>query len=262
MAFSLDISAVSIPGAPSATSAVSSGLSDTSKSLVDKITSDPGALFSNPMVGSVNVMGASIDKVQSSLAGIASGPAEGTGAISAAQAQSYLSGQGLQDLRSSMGNFMVHTDRLSGLLQSQGISSPGLQQVMAIGTQMQTMMTLINGASGCLSALGGATGIFSQGTVDSSSSQIAGLADRINGGLATIGDITDTITSTSNLVKGIMDKDSQFLQNCVNQLQSAAVGMVMESLNSNPCMKFMFENISNKNPGGLLDVLGKPIVSQ
>jgi len=259
MAFSLDTSGINIPGIPTSVPAPTSGISSTSLSLVDRITSNPGALFSNPMVGTVNFMGNSVDSVESKLQSIAAGPVIGTGKISAAEAQSYLAGQGLQDLRSSMGNFMVHTDRLSGLLQSQGISTPGLQQIMSVGRQMQTMMTLVNAASGCTSALGGATGIFSQGTIDGETSKLADIGEQISNGVATIADLTQTVTNVTNTVNGIIDKDSQFLQNCVNQLQAAAVGLAMEAASKDPCIAFLFQSVSNLNPGGLLDILSKPL---
>ena len=259
MAFSLDTSGINIPGLPTSVPAPTSGISPTSLSLVDRITSNPGALFSNPMVATVNFMGDSVDSVQSRLQVVASGPVGGTGKITAAEAQSYLAGQGLQDLRSSMGNFMVHTDRLSGLLQSQGISTPGLQQIMSIGKQMQTMMTLVNAASGCTSALGGATGIFSQGTLDGETSKLNSIAEQITIGVATIADITQTVTNVTNTVNGIIDKDSTFLQNCANQLQAAAVALAMEAASKDPCIAFLFQSVSNLNPGGLLDVLSNPI---
>lgn len=264
MAFNLDISNIKIPGAPDVPVPAASGITDTSKTLVDRITSNPGALFSNPMVGSMNFLGGSVDRLEFAMRRRARTemiPTPGQ-AITPAAARLFLGGQGLvniQNLRSNMGNFMVHTDRLSGLLQSQGIATPGLQQIMSIGKQMQTMMTLINASSGCLTALGGATGIFSGETIDAETSKLDQLTERIISGAATIAEVTDTVVGASNLIKGIMDKDSQFLQNCANQLQASVVGLALEALNSDPCMAFMFQTVSNKNPGGLLDILSKNI---
>lgn len=250
-------SSITSPIVPTSTS----GISDISKTLVDKMTSDPGSLFSNPMINSVNFLGDSIGRVETRLTSIASGQLQDA-SISQSAASAYLSTNPLQDIRTSMGNFMMHTDRLSGLLKSQGIKAPGLQQILSIGLQMQNMMTLINASSDCLTVLGGCTGLFSQDTFSGFTNQVNNLLTQMERGAATIADITDTMVGVSNLVRGIADKDSQFLQNCVNQLQAASVALVLEALDSNPCAHFIFDTVSNKNPGGLLNVLSKPIIKQ
>jgi hypothetical protein len=158
-----------------------------------------------------------------------------------------------------MGNFLMHTNRLSGILAGQGIQAPGLQQILSIGTQMQGMMSMINGASDCLVVLGGATGLFSGGQLSSATEQVASLLSRIDNGLVTITEIAQRLSEVANLVKGIMDKDSRFLQQCVNQLQTAAVGMAIEALDANPCVHFLLDQVKNTNPGGIMDVLAKPI---
>lgn len=261
MAFDFDFSHIpsglSLPTLPTSTT----GISDVSKSLVDKITTDPGSLFSNPMTNSVNFLGDSITKLETKMTGISTG-VEFSPSITQADAAAYLSADPLQDVRTSMGNFMMHTDRLSGLLKSQGIQAPGLQQIMAIGTQMQTMATLLEAGSGCLPVIGGATGLFSQDAFNGHVATIEGLLSRIERGAATVADITNTVVGVSNLIRGIADKDSQFLQNCINQLQAAAVGLTLEALDKNPCAHFVLDTIKNTNPGGVLDVLSKPIAKQ
>jgi hypothetical protein len=259
MAFSLDFahipSGLALPTFPT----TSSGISDVSKSVMDKITTDPGSLFTNPMIGSVNFLGDSTTRLETTLQSIASGDLV-NGGISQSEASNYLSLDPLQDVRTSMGNFMMHTDRLSGLLRSQGIQAPGLQQVLSIGVQMQNMMTILQAGSGCLPVIGGCTGLFSEEDFLGFTNQLNNILTSLERGAATIANITDTVATVSNFIRGIMDKDSQFLQNCVNQLQAAGVGLVLEALDSNPCAHFLFDTISNKNPGGLLNVLSKPII--
>lgn len=259
MAFDLDFSHISsslaIPNLPSSPT----GISDISKSLVDKITSDPGSLFANPMINSVNVLGDSITRLETNLTNISTG-ALPNDSITQADASQYLSSDPLQDVRTSMGNFMMHTDRLSGILKSQGIQAPGLQQIMSIGTQMQNMMTLLEAGKGCLPVIGGCTGLFSQDAFNSFTGSVEGVLSKMERGAATIADIAQTMANVSNLIQGIANKDSQFLQNCVNQLQSAAVALTLEALNSNPCAKFVLEQVSNRNPGGLMNVLSTPII--
>ena len=260
MAFDLDFahipSGLELPTIPTS----SQGISDVSRSLVDKITTDPGSLFSNPMINSVNFLGDSTTRLETTLPNLASG-ALTSPSISAAEAQEFLAGDPIQDIRTSMGNFMMHTDRLSGILKSQGIQAPGLQQLLSVGVQMQNMMTLLEAGSGCLPVIGGCTGLFSSDAFAGYTSQIESLLTRVERGVATIADIADILAGVANLIRGIMDKDSQFLQNCINQLQAASVGLILEALDSNPCAHFLFDTVSNKNPGGLLNVLSQPIVS-
>jgi hypothetical protein len=257
--FNLDFSHISssltIPVLPT----TGTGVSNVSKSLVDKITTDPGGLFANPMINSVNILGDSVTRLETNLTNISTG-ASINGSITQADASAYLSTDPLQDVRTSMGNFVMHTHRLSGLLKSQGIQAPGLQQVLSIGTQMQNMMTLLEAGKGCLPVIGGCTGLFSQDAFNTFTGSVAAVVSKLERGAATIADITNTLVGVSNLIKGISSKDSQFLQNAVNQLQSAAIALTLEALNSNPCAHFVFDTISNKNPGGLLNVLSKPIV--
>lgn len=235
-----------------------SGVSNVSKSLLDKITTDPGSLFSNPMVGSANLFGDSLTRLETTLTNISSGDLQVDG-ISQSEATAYLSTDPIQDARTSIGNFMMHTDRLSGLLRSQGVQAPGLQQILSIGVQMQSMLTLLQAGSGCLAVLGGATGLFSGDALAGFTNRVLGVLTAVERGVGTIANIVDTLTVVANLIRGIISKDSLFLQNCINQLQAAAVGLILEGLNSNPCAKFVFEQVANKNPGGLLNVLGQPI---
>jgi hypothetical protein len=259
MAFDLDFShissAIPIPTLPTSTT----GISNVSKTLVDKMTSDPGSLFANPMINSVNVLGDSVTRLETRLTSISTGQLPND-SITQADAAQYLSGDPLQDVRTSMGNFMMHTDRLSGLLKSQGIQAPGLQQIMSVGTQMQNMMTLLNAGKGCLPVIGGCTGLFSQDSFNTFTGRVEGVLAQMERGAATIADITNTLVGVSNLIKGIASKDSQFLQNCVNQLQSAAVALTLEALDRNPCAHFVLDTIKNTNPGGVMDVLSKPII--
>lgn len=259
MAFDLDFahvpSGIELPTLPTSVS----GVSTTSKVIMDKITSDPGSLFSNPMVNATNLLGDSVTRIESSLTGIAAGTITNP-SISQSEATNFLALDPLQDIRTSMGNFLMHTDRLSGILKSQGIQAPGLQQIMSIGAQMQNMMTLLEAGKGCLPIIGGATGLFSSDTFSGYTSQIESLLTRLERGAATIADIADLMGTVSNLIRGIMDKDSQFLQNCVNQLQSAALGLALEALDKNPCAHFLLDTVSNKNPGGIMNVLAKPIL--
>ena len=261
MAFNLDFSHIpsglSIPTLP----ASPSGISDVSKSLVDKITTDPGSLFSNPMIGAVNVLGDGVTSLETKITGISTG-VEFSPSITQADALAYLSTDPFEDVRTSMGNFMMHTDRLSGVLKSQGIQAPGLQQIMSIGMQMQNMATLLDAASGCLPVIGGATGLFSQEAFNQHAGTVAGILSRVERGAATVADITNTLAGVANLIRGIADKDSQFLQNCINQLQAASVGLILEALDANPCAHFVLDTIKNTNPGGVLNVLSKPLIKQ
>ncbi len=254
MAFNLDFSHIpsglEIPKLPS----VSEGFSDTTQSLLDKMTTNPGTLFANPMVRDTNFLSDSISRLETYITDVSNGSLTNPN-FTASDASTFISTDPFQDVRTSMGNFLMHTGRLSGILKSQGIQQPGLSQILSIGLQMQNMMSILGAGSECLAVLGGATGLFSQDTFKSYTNDVANLLNKIERGAATLADIADQIALISNAIRGIMDKDSQFLNNCVNQLQSAALGLALESMNENPCAHFIFDTISNTNPGGFLNVL-------
>jgi len=259
MAFSLDFSSVpsSLPLPTIPTSAP--GASAVSKTMVDKITSSPGSLFSNPMAGASDAFSSGVNRLENMMKGIAANTTPNQ-SITQSQAASFLASNSLQDMRSSMGNFMMHTGRLSGLAQSHGIQAPGLSQIMSIGTQMQSMMTLLEAGKGCLPVMGGCTSLFSQDAINGNTGTLNTLMEGIEKGTATVADIADKASVITNSVKGIIAKDSAFLTNCVNQLQQAALGLALESLSKNPCARFIMQTISNKNPGGVMDILAKPLV--
>lgn len=256
MAFDLDFShipsTIGLPTLPES----SSGITSTSRELLDKMTSDPGGLFTDPMVSYTNNIGDGIARIETYVTNVSNGSITNP-AISQADATAYIAGDPFQDVRTSLGNFLMHTGRLSGILKSQGIQAPGLQQILSIGVQMQNMLSILNAGSECLAVIGGATGLFSQDTFTEQTTNLANLLNRIERGAATIADIADQMSQIANIVRGIMNKDSQFLQNCINQLQSAALGLALEALDSNPCGHFIFEQISNTNPGGFLNILAK-----
>jgi len=255
MAFNLDFAhlpSIEIPKlAP-----VENGYTDVTKTLTDKMTSDPWSLFSNPMTTDTNFIGDGVAKIEMYVKNVADGSITNPN-FTSGDATTYLATDPFEDLRSSLGNFMMHTGRLSGLIRSQGTQSPGLDHIMSIGLQMQNMLSILGASSDCLAVLGGATGLFSSDTFKSYTNDLATLMGRLERGVATLADITDQLAQISNAIQGIMDKDSQFLQNCINQLQSAALGLTMEALNGNPCAHFIFDTISNTNPGGFLNILAK-----
>lgn len=258
MSFTLDFSHVpSIPGLPTEPPSIN-GISEKSKDIMNRFTSDPGSLFQNPLTNSADFFGSSVTRLETQIKSIADGSAVNP-SITQTEAQDFINQDGFEEVRTAIGNFMMHTGRLSGLLKSYGLDQPGLKDIMSIGTQMQNMMTLVNAGKGCLPVLGGATGLFSGDIINGYGDRVGALFDQVSAGVATIANITETLQDITQLIQGIISKDSLFLQSCVNQLQTAATGLAMEALNSNPCAHFIFEQISNRNPGGLLNVLGKPI---
>lgn len=255
MAFNLDFAHIPTIEVPKI-APVDNGFTDVTKTLIDKMTGDPWSLFSNPMTTTTNSLGDGITRIETYVKNVASGDITNPN-FTSAEATSYIATDPFEDLRTSLGNFMMHTGRLSGIIRSQGTESHGLDHILSVGLQMQNMMSIIGASSDCLAVLGGATGLFSSDTFKTYSSNLADLMGRLERGVATLANITDELAQISNLIQGIMDKDSQFLKNCINQLQSAALGLTMEALSSNPCAHFIFDTISNTNPGGFLNVLAK-----
>lgn len=258
MAFDLDFAHVpTIAGVPT-TPSISSGVSAKSVEIMDKFTSDPGSLFQNPLLNAYNTFGGSVTRLETAFTQISTGQLV-TPSITANDAAQFLAADGFEESRSAIGNLMMHVNRLSGITKSFGLDQPGLKDVMSIGMQMQNMMTLLNAGRGCLAVLGGATGLFSEDSVNEQANKVAEVLNAVTRGVATVADVAQVLQVARDTFLGIISKDSLFLQSCINQLQTAAVGMALEALNSHPCGHFVLEQISNRNPGGILNVLGQPI---
>jgi hypothetical protein len=260
MSFEVDLSHVpSIPGLESVVSVPSSGIAESTKDLVNSLTEDRSALFQNPMVNVITTANNTLDSLESKLQSIANGD-EINDRITSGEANTFLSGAGILNIQTSLSNLLSHTNRLSGVLKGQGIELPGLEEVMSIGKQMNDYVNILSAGSGCLNIIGGSTGLYSQTTVNSETNKIADMIERISRGAATIADITEMCADMSNLVQGIIDKDSQFLQNCVTQLRDAALAAALEYVFQDPCAKFILETVSNNsNPGGILTKLVGPV---
>jgi hypothetical protein len=230
-----------IPGLSSVTSAVTSGFSESSKSAItDLANQSRDSLFQNPMSGAIGFAGNSIDSLEQKLTLIASGDITNN-LISISDATTFLSTTGISDLKSSLSALSLHTDRLSGVLKGAGVNVPGLEEIVTVGKMMNTMTNLIDGAQGCLNIIGGATGIFSQDQVSSTTGSIASIIDRIDKELVTISEITDVVLNAKNAFTAIVNKDTNFLGQCVEQLKTSAFGLALSTAMSDPCAKFILE---------------------
>ncbi len=197
-------------------------------------------LFSNPMVSTIENMSSTATTLQTRLQAIASGSVVND-LITAGDATTYLAGTGLSDLTASLSAFTLHTDRLSGVLQGQGITAPGLEQIATIGRQMNTMANLIDGSSGCLNVIGSMTGMFSQDQINGLAGAVGSAIARIDREVMTISEISDLVINTKNQITAIINKDTNFLGQCVEQLKNAAFGYSLSSMMSDPCSKFIVE---------------------
>lgn len=241
MAFGFTPEIPSIPGLSSVTSAVTSGFSDASKAAItDLTTKTRDSLFQNPMSETIGMVGSSITSLEQKLLAVASGDLTSNG-ISIGDATSFLSGAGLSDLKASLSAFTLHTDRLSGVLKGAGVNVPGLEEIVTIGKMMNTMSNLIDGSQGCLNIIGSATGLFSQDQLSSSAGSIASIIDRIDRGIVTISEVTDVVLNVKNAVQAIVNKDTNFLGQCVEQLKTSAFGLALSTAMSDPCAKFILE---------------------
>ncbi len=253
MSFGLDTSGIpNIPGLATVASTPTAGISDKAKDLMTTLVDDRASLFANPMTNAITSTNATIDELRGLLTSISTGSSN-TVSISANDASTFLLGTSLSDLQTSMGNLLSHTGRLSGVLTSSGIEAPGLEHIISIGKQMNDYVNLLNAGSGCLSMIGGCTGLFSQDDLAKQTSQIDDVIDKITRNVATIADVGEAVNNLRSFVEGIISKDSQFLQNCVTQLKQAALAMALEYAFKDPCAKFVMEQVSNRNPGGLLN---------
>lgn len=241
MAFGIPTTIPEIPGLSTIASVASSGVSDAAKNAITDLTSfSRNVLFQNPMTDAIGLVTNSASTIQDKLGEIASGAVINP-SISAGDATTFLAGATLSDLTAGLQAFTLHTDRLSGVLQGQGITVPGLEQVISVGKMMNTMTNLIDGAEGCLSIIGCSTAIFSQNEVSGFGNNLSSLVGRINNGIVTISEITDTVVNTKNAIAAIVNKDTNFLSQCVEQLKSASFGFLLESSMNDPCAKFIME---------------------
>jgi hypothetical protein len=245
MAFSLDTTSIlaitALRNLPETTPPVS-GLTAQSKDLISSVTGNRAAMFSNPMTNAIGGVTSQVGSLESKLTAISTGSLVHP-KISAGDATTYLAGGGIGNLKTSMGNFLGHTNRLSGTLKGAGITAPGLEQVLSIGKSMNDMVNVIDGAKGCLNIIGGMTGLFSGDDINAAANDIAGILDQIDKGIATIADITATVVGIAALVNTIMDKDSKFIENSIEQLKSAALAMAIGAIAKDPCGKFIMETV-------------------
>mgnify|MGYP003340205478 FL=1 len=241
MSFGFTPDIPSIPGLSTITSPAGPGLSDSAKSAISALTSQArDTLFNNPMTDVLHQTTDNIGILQQRLTEIASGNVINA-SITAGDATTFLAGTGISNLQTSLASFTAHTDRLSGVLKGVGINTPGLEQIVTIGKQMNTTANLIDGGSGCLNIIGSATGLFSQDQIGAEAAGLADLVTRIDNGIVTIADVTTAVVTTKNTFDAIVNKDTNFLGQCVEQLKSSAFGMVLSTVMSDPCAKFIME---------------------
>lgn len=259
MAFGIPVTIPSIPGFAEIKAATLPPMGERAQALINGI-SDRASMFQNPMTSTISGANISIDNIQAQLQGIQSGGAGFNPLITSFDASQLLNGQTFSDVRSSLGTLLSHTNRLSGLLEGQGIEFPGLETVLSIGKKMNDYTTLLDGASGCLSVIGGMTGVFSQTPVGAKTGAISEVSQRITNGTATISEVTQSLSDMTNLARGIFSADSTFFQQVVAQVKTAALALMIDALSQDPCAKFVFETVSNRTAQGkgVLDLLNKP----
>lgn len=242
MSFGIPTDIPNIPGLSDVTTTTQSGFSQSSiNAITDLTTQSRDVLFQNPMVDVITQVGGTADTLQDKLTLIASGSVLNN-VISSSDASAFLSQGGIADLQTALSSFTQHTDRLSGVLQGSGINLPGLEQITTIGQQMNNMVNLIDGAQGCLSIIGCSTGIFSQDQISSVASSISSVINGIDQELVAITDITFAILNAKNTIQAIIDKDTNFLGQCVEQLKTAAFGLALSTAMNDPCAKFILEH--------------------
>ena len=242
MPFSLDTSLLpKIPNLPEGAPPVS-GLTAQSKDLISSVTENRAALFSNPMTNTISGVTSQVGSLETKLTAISTGAITNPN-ISSGAATTFLAGGGIGNLKTSMSNFLGHTNRLSGTLKGAGINAPGLEQVLSIGKSMNDMVNVIDGAKGCLNIIGGMTGLFSGDDIDAAANEIADIVNKIDKGIATIADITATVVGIATIVNAIMDKDARFIENSIEQLKSAALAMAIGAIMKDPCGKFIMETV-------------------
>lgn len=241
MSFGIPTDIPSIPGLSDVATTPITGVSESAKSAITDLTSKARSeLFTNPLQGPTNSVSNAITTVQTKLTLIASGNVTNN-LISSGDATTFLSGTGLSDLQTSLSSFVAHTDRLSGVLQGSGVSVPGMEQIVTIGKMMNNMANLIDGSKGCLNVIGAATGLFSQDQINGMAGSLSSIVQRIDNEVVSISEITDVVINTKNQINAIVNKDTNFLGQCVEQLKASSFGFAISTAMSDPCTKFILE---------------------
>jgi hypothetical protein len=130
---------------------------------------------------------------------------------------------------------------LSGVLKGAGVNAPGLEEIVSVGKMMNTMANMIDGSQGCLNIIGGATGLFSQNNVSDIGGTLSSIISKLDQGVVTISEITDATLNAKNAFTAIVNKDTNFLGQCVEQLKTSAFGLALSTAMSDPCAKFIIE---------------------
>lgn len=257
MAFGIPVSIPSIPGLAEVKAATLPPMGERAQAMISGIA-DRSTMFQNPMTASLGGANQAVDNIQVQLQAIQAGVTNPL--ISAGDATQLLTSHTFSDVRASLSTLLSHTNRLSGIAEGQGINLPGIETVLSIGKKMNDYTTLLDGASGCLSIIGGMTGIFSQDAIGAKTNAIAEVSNRIIAGVASITEVTQSLSNMTNIAKGIFSADSTFIQQCVAQIKQAALALMIDALSADPCAKFVFETVSNRTSQGkgLLDLLNKP----
>lgn len=257
MAFGIPVSIPSIPGLAEVKAATLPPMGERAQAMISGIA-DRSTMFQNPMTASFGGANQAVDNIQVQLQAIQAGVTNPL--ISVGDATQLLTSHTFSDVRASLSTLLSHTNRLSGIAEGQGINLPGIETVLSIGKKMNDYTTLLDGASGCLSIIGGMTGIFSQDAIGAKTNAIAEVSNRIIAGVASITEVTQSLSNMTNIAKGIFSADSTFIQQCVAQIKQAALALMIDALSADPCAKFVFETVSNRTSQGkgLLDLLNKP----
>jgi hypothetical protein len=257
MAFGIPVSIPSIPGLAEIKAATLPPMGERAQAMISGIA-DRSTMFQNPMTASLGGANQAVNNIQAQLQAIQAGVTNPL--ITTTDATQLLNSGTFSDVRASLSTLLSHTNRLSGIAEGQGIHLPGIETVLSIGKKMNDYTTLLDGASGCLSIIGGMTGIFSQDAIGAKTNAIGDVSNRIINGVASITEVAQSLSNMTNIAKGIFSADSTFIQQCVAQIKQAALALMIDALSQDPCAKFVFETVSNRTSQGkgILDILNKP----
>lgn len=228
------------PGVPIITS-----VSDTQRGIFEIINdSGQAAILQNPVSDVINGLDSNISGIKSTIT-------EST-CLSGSD-KTLLTGS-FSDLQTELGNFLTHTNTLSGVIAaSTSSATPGLDQILSVGQSLNVLSNTLNGAAGCLGILNGMTGLFSQDLLNGYGRELAGFLADINNCLADAAAIAARLLEIKNIIAGIISADQNFFANALAKLRQAALAGLLESIYKDPCGKFLLENAIGRT--SLLDKL-------
>lgn len=204
------------------------------------------ALFQNPITLNLNNLGSNVTRLNTSIGN--------STCMEAGDQVSMLAAT--TSLTTKIAALRAHTDLLSGsVAPSLTAATPHLDQLISVGLELNNLGSMIDGSISCLCMMDSMTGLYMGSTLDGYTSQLGGIINQVD---ACVFEITALLASINAMIAAIqatIAADQAFFNNLLDLLRKFALASVLSSFNSNPCGKFLLNNVVGQQ--NLLSILNK-----